>query len=73
MNRKQSGFTLIELVMVIIVLGVLAAVAVPKLIDFGTEATTAKDNYNTSATGEDTSAKAACLKAAPTNPGGKCT
>jgi MSHA pilin protein MshA len=31
--KKQSGFTLIELVIVIIILGVLAATAVPKFVD----------------------------------------
>lgn len=35
---KQAGFTLIELVMVIVILGVLAAVAIPKFVDLGTEA-----------------------------------
>jgi prepilin-type N-terminal cleavage/methylation domain-containing protein len=38
MKRIQRGFTLIELVVVIIILGVLAAVAVPKFIDLSSEA-----------------------------------
>jgi len=33
-QRKSKGFTLVELVIVITVLGVLAAVAVPKFFDF---------------------------------------
>ncbi len=36
--RLQSGFTLIELVMVIVILAVLAAVAIPKFVDLGSEA-----------------------------------
>ncbi|OYT86614.1 MAG: prepilin-type cleavage/methylation domain-containing protein [Burkholderiales bacterium PBB6] len=39
--RPQSGFTLIELVMVIVILAVLAAVAIPKFVDLGADAKTA--------------------------------
>lgn len=38
MPRNQGGFTLIELVIVIVILGILAAVAVPRFIDLSTEA-----------------------------------
>lgn len=36
--RNQAGFTLIELVVVIVILGILAAVAVPKFVDLSGEA-----------------------------------
>ncbi|MBU0730700.1 MAG: prepilin-type N-terminal cleavage/methylation domain-containing protein, partial [Proteobacteria bacterium] len=37
MLNSQKGFTLIELIMVIVILGVLAVVAVPKYQDLSTE------------------------------------
>ena len=41
MKKQQSGFTLIELIMVIVILGILSAFALPRFADLSTDATRA--------------------------------
>lgn len=75
MKKMQSGFTMIELIVVIVILGILAATALPKFIDLSSEA---KDSAIKGLAGSAASAMsinyAGCVATTPshTETPGKC-
>ena len=66
---NSEGFTLIELVIVIVILGILAAVALPKFLNFSGEASAAAHLMTSGASAEHSGNSSACAAMGLTNCG----